>query len=221
MRATPCRTAVRSSSRRARRVLRPGDGSRSEAGRLRLPHRDATPASGWMRRRCSARWSRSSPPRDPARAPGSACPWCTASPSNPADGFTLQSRPGRRHDRRALAAGREGAGRRRSIKASAQPAMRPRTRPSLVVLAVDDDGLVLTNTVAMLDDLGHTGLAASSGRRSARHPPAQRLGRSGHHRPGHAANDRPAACRSDQTRMAGPPGHPRHRLRRNSAGQPK
>jgi CheY-like chemotaxis protein len=31
-------------------------------------------------------------------------------------------------------------------------------------LAVDDDGLVLTNTVAMLDDLGHTGIAASSGK---------------------------------------------------------
>jgi len=36
-------------------------------------------------------------------------------------------------------------------------------RAPLVVLAVDDDGLVLTNTVAMLDDLGHTGIAASSG----------------------------------------------------------
>jgi len=35
---------------------------------------------------------------------------------------------------------------------------------SLVVLAVDDDGLVLTNTLAMLDDLGHTGIAASSGK---------------------------------------------------------
>jgi CheY-like chemotaxis protein/two-component sensor histidine kinase len=33
----------------------------------------------------------------------------------------------------------------------------------LVVLAVDDDFLVLTNTVAMLDDLGHTGIAAASG----------------------------------------------------------
>jgi PAS domain S-box-containing protein len=33
----------------------------------------------------------------------------------------------------------------------------------LVVVAVDDDSLVLTNTVAMLDDLGHTGLPASSG----------------------------------------------------------
>src|SRR6202035_5746638 len=28
-------------------------------------------------------------------------------------------------------------------------------RVPLVVLAVDDDGLVLTNTIAMLDDLGH------------------------------------------------------------------
>ena len=34
----------------------------------------------------------------------------------------------------------------------------------LVVVVVDDDSLVLTNTVAMLDDLGHTGLAASSGK---------------------------------------------------------
>jgi PAS domain S-box-containing protein len=34
----------------------------------------------------------------------------------------------------------------------------------LVVLAVDDDRLVLTNTVAMLDDLGHTGISASSGK---------------------------------------------------------
>jgi PAS domain S-box-containing protein len=33
----------------------------------------------------------------------------------------------------------------------------------LVVVAVDDDGLVLTNTIAMLDDLGHTAIAASSG----------------------------------------------------------
>jgi PAS domain S-box-containing protein len=33
---------------------------------------------------------------------------------------------------------------------------------SLVVVVVDDDVLVLTNTVAMLDDLGHTALPASS-----------------------------------------------------------
>jgi len=34
----------------------------------------------------------------------------------------------------------------------------------LVVVAVDDDGLVLTNTIAMLEDLGHVGLPASSGK---------------------------------------------------------
>ena len=34
----------------------------------------------------------------------------------------------------------------------------------LVVLAVDDDPLVLTNTVAMLEDIGHTAIAAPSGR---------------------------------------------------------
>ncbi len=34
------------------------------------------------------------------------------------------------------------------------------------MLAVDDDALVLTNTVAMLEDLGHTGLAASSGKQA-------------------------------------------------------
>ena len=33
----------------------------------------------------------------------------------------------------------------------------------LVILAVDDDELVLANTIAMLEDLGHTGLAAFSG----------------------------------------------------------
>jgi PAS domain S-box-containing protein len=35
-------------------------------------------------------------------------------------------------------------------------------RASLVVLAVDDDSLVLTNTIGMLEDLGHTGIPASS-----------------------------------------------------------
>jgi signal transduction histidine kinase/CheY-like chemotaxis protein len=39
---------------------------------------------------------------------------------------------------------------------------------SLVVLAVDDDGLVLTNTIAMLEDLGHTAIAATSGEEALR-----------------------------------------------------
>ena len=38
------------------------------------------------------------------------------------------------------------------------------TGTSLLILAVDDDSLVLTNTAAMLDDLGHEVLVASSGK---------------------------------------------------------
>lgn len=39
----------------------------------------------------------------------------------------------------------------------------PRSGDSLVILAVDDDPLVLTHTVALLEDLGHRVIAASSG----------------------------------------------------------
>ncbi|WP_144294333.1 hybrid sensor histidine kinase/response regulator [Rhodoligotrophos appendicifer] len=40
----------------------------------------------------------------------------------------------------------------------------PRQPPNLTVLVVDDDPLVLTNTVAMLDELGHRVLQAHSGK---------------------------------------------------------
>jgi PAS domain S-box-containing protein len=40
------------------------------------------------------------------------------------------------------------------------------TRGSLVVVAVDDDPLILINTVAMLEDLGHTAFPASSGKQA-------------------------------------------------------
>src|SRR5690242_6377292 len=46
--------------------------------------------------------------------------------------------------------------------ATSQPVPAKSTRP-LTVLAVDDDALVLMNTVAMLEDLGHTVFEASSG----------------------------------------------------------
>ncbi|HEY4143430.1 MAG TPA: PAS domain S-box protein [Pseudolabrys sp.] len=39
---------------------------------------------------------------------------------------------------------------------------------SLVIIAVDDDALVLTNTIAMLEDLGHTAIAAASGEEALR-----------------------------------------------------
>jgi CheY-like chemotaxis protein len=40
--------------------------------------------------------------------------------------------------------------------------------PSLTIVAVDDDVLVLTNTVAMLEDLGHTAIGAASGEEALR-----------------------------------------------------
>jgi signal transduction histidine kinase len=56
---------------------------------------------------------------------------------------------------------------------AAKPAASPNTLAkaaavgtSRTVLAVDDDGLVLTGTVAMLEDLGHTVVAASSGQQA-------------------------------------------------------
>jgi PAS domain S-box-containing protein len=62
-------------------------------------------------------------------------------------------------------------GRRRSGLPSADGA--PETRP-LTVLAVDDDHLVLMNTAAFLEDLGHRALQASSGAEAlkllSRHP---------------------------------------------------
>src|SRR6185437_1911493 len=51
----------------------------------------------------------------------------------------------------------------RPIDRGERPAHIADEHQPLVVLAVDDDSLVLTNTIAMLEDLGHTGLAASSG----------------------------------------------------------
>ena len=47
-------------------------------------------------------------------------------------------------------------------RSSTGAALRQPARP-LVVLAVDDDGLVLSSTRAMLEDLGHTAIGASSG----------------------------------------------------------
>lgn len=43
------------------------------------------------------------------------------------------------------------------------PSSPPATSRPLVILAVDDDALVQMNTVAMLEDLGHTVVEASNG----------------------------------------------------------
>ncbi|HEX4095119.1 MAG TPA: PAS domain S-box protein [Caulobacteraceae bacterium] len=63
----------------------------------------------------------------------------------------------------------------RSPRAPANDAVEsPAEVPALNILAVDDDELVLINTVAMLEDLGHSVLAAGSGQEAlailAQHP---------------------------------------------------
>jgi hypothetical protein len=69
------------------------------------------------------------------------------------------------------------------------------TASAIVVLAVDDDALVLTNTAAMLEDAGHRVLQAASGKDRA--PAAERKpGRHARHRFRNARDDRRAARRS-------------------------
>lgn len=75
----------------------------------------------------------------------------------------LQSRPGHgtHIDLWLPRADAIGASRAAQTDAAAEAGEAP-FKP-LVVLAVDDDGLVLMNTAAMLDDLGHRALTAASG----------------------------------------------------------
>src|SRR5215208_1818942 len=54
----------------------------------------------------------------------------------------------------------------RTVGQSDEPVSDAAVDRSLVVLAVDDDELVLTNTVAMLEDVGHCGIAAFSGQQA-------------------------------------------------------
>jgi PAS domain S-box-containing protein len=77
----------------------------------------------------------------------------------------------------------------------------------LTVLAVDDDYLVLTNTVAMLEDLGHTAIAASSGKEAL-----EILRRD------HAPDDRIATCGRGHNGVAKASGYPCDWFCRNSAG---
>jgi PAS domain S-box-containing protein len=78
--------------------------------------------------------------------------------------FSLRSREGEGTTAELWLPAATGQDQAQSRSRAGSPAAATQTAgSSLVVLAVDDDGLVLTNTVAMLEDLGHTGLAASSG----------------------------------------------------------
>jgi PAS domain S-box-containing protein len=76
--------------------------------------------------------------------------------------FTLKSQPGEGTTAELLLPVAQGAARALDeVRPTAHDADAGNRR--LLVVAVDDDGLVLTNTIAMLDDLGHIGLPASSG----------------------------------------------------------
>jgi PAS domain S-box-containing protein len=80
--------------------------------------------------------------------------------------FTLQSKLGKGTTvelRLPVASGAAEA-----VPAASRAAEDIYNQPPLVVLAVDDDSLVLTNTIAMLEELGHTGIAAASGEEALR-----------------------------------------------------
>ena len=93
--------------------------------------------------------------------------------------------------------------------------------PSMVVVAVDDDALVLAGTVAMLEDLGHTVLAATSGQQAIEIRAGRAEGGHGHHGSGDAAHDR---HRTDRQAAADQPrnrDHSRDRFRaRHSRPRP-
>jgi PAS domain S-box-containing protein len=75
--------------------------------------------------------------------------------------FALRSRVGEGTTAEVWLPVAEGAA--EAVEGPRHPPAEVADRYALVILAVDDDALVLTNTVAMLEDLGHECHAASSG----------------------------------------------------------
>ena len=102
-----------------------------------------------------------------------------------------------------------------SVEAAGEPTP-AELRRSLTVLAVDDDALVLANTRAMLEDLGHTVIAALSARQALEQLERGRGRRSGDHRPRHAADDRHRTRPGDRRALARHADHSGDRLRRTS-----
>jgi PAS domain S-box-containing protein len=76
--------------------------------------------------------------------------------------FVLKSRPGEGTTAEIWLPAADASA---DAQATPAPAQTPDTRP-LTVLAVDDDALVLMNTVALLEELGHTVLEATSGKQA-------------------------------------------------------
>ena len=117
--------------------------------------------------------------------------------------FTLAQPEGQRHDCRALATGCQSSPARRSLLTRSAQAAPAKTIRPLTVLAVDDDALVLMNTVAMLEDLGHSVFEAYSGREALeilRREDSVDLVITDQAMPQMTGT---ATCQSHQTRMAG------------------
>ena len=89
----------------------------------------------------------------------------------------------------------------------------------LTVLAVDDDALVLMNTAAMLEDLGHQVVEAHVRGRRAGSLPRERGDRPCGNGPRDAEDDGQPAGRDHPQRAARSPDHTRHRLCRVAAGR--
>ena len=109
----------------------------------------------------------------------------------------LESAAGRRHDRVAVDPG--GRERRTFRPTPPEPSPMP-AATRLHILAVDDDALILVNTAAMLEDLGHEVVDRLFRPRGAGRTVGHVEGRPRHHRPGNARHDRHRAGRRNQAR---------------------
>ncbi len=92
--------------------------------------------------------------------------WCTASRSRSGGRLILKSRKGEGTTAQLWLPVAAVGGRVAGLESQPISPLPARGAQPLVVLAVDDDSLVLLNTVAMLEDLGHTALAAASGQQA-------------------------------------------------------
>ena len=154
------RGATRDASARQRGAARAGTlclpvGDRHRRGHGRGDARSAPP-------------SRSSPPRASARAPGLGLSMVHGLAEQSGGTLLLKSRPGEGTTAEIWLPAHGPRRRRRRRAAAPQPRRRPMPARRLTILAVDDDALILMNTVAMLEDLGHRSSRRIRGKRGAR-----------------------------------------------------
>ena len=110
--------------------------------------------------------SRSSPPRVSARAPVWASRWCMAWPSSREAASCSKSRQAKARRPRCGFQSLQTVPDQREPAHAVAPGLMPVS--PITILLVDDDSLVLENTAAMLEDLGHRVIEASSGEEGLR-----------------------------------------------------